>query len=124
MWVQFLPGGLKNDILLCMHIRDLTNEEKLDAIYEMTKENHEILKTIRKQNYFSTAFRVLYWMLVIGFIGGAYFYVRPFVGMLTGNASKIEEMVTKLDQFKNTFPETKVFNQMLQGIQKPAEPTQ
>ena len=107
-----------------MHIKDLTNEEKLDAIYEMTKENHEILRTIRKQNYFSTAFRVLYWCVVLGFIGGAYFYVRPFIGMISGNSSKIEEALTQLNQLKETLPEAKVLNQVLEGLQKVKPGTQ
>ena len=102
-----------------MHIRDLTNEEKLDAIYEMTRENHEILRTIRRQNYMSTVFRILYWLVVLGFVGGSYYYMRPYISMLTGNASKIEETMTQLNQLKESLPEAKALNQMIQGLQKP-----
>ena len=100
--------------------KPLSNEEKLDAIYKMTQENHEILKSIRRQGYISGTFRVLYWLMVIGFVGGTYFYIRPFIGMIVSNSSKIEQTMGQLNQLKSQLPETKVLNQLLEGIQKSA----
>ena len=95
--------------------KHLTNEEKLDEIYRMTLENHEVLKTIRRQQYFSGAMRALYWLIVLGVIGGSYYYVRPFIGAVSNNSSQIESYFS---QFKNQLPETKVFNQVLDGLNK------
>ena len=96
----------------------MTNEEKLDAIYEMTLENHEVLKTIRRQQYFSTITRLLYWLLVLGALGGAYYYVRPFVNLLVDNSSSIEEKFTQFSQLKDRFPEAKIIDQIMQNLQK------
>ena len=91
----------------------LTNEEKLDAIYEMTLQNHEVLKTIRRQQYISGAFRTLYWLIVLGVIGSSYYFIRPFIGTLSSNASQLQSVYS---QFKDSLPETKVFNTMMEGI--------
>ncbi len=104
--------------LLLMLGKNLTNEEKLDAIYEMTLQNHEVLKTIRRQQYLATAGRIFYWLLILGFVGGSYYYLRPVIGMITGNSSKIEETFKQLESFKNQIPENNVLNQMMEGLQK------
>ena len=97
----------------------MTNEEKLDAIYKMTLENHEVLKTIRRQQYLATAGRLFYWLIVIGVIGGAYYYVKPFVDRFTVNPAQAQEALNQFDRIKNQFPETKVFNQILEGFKHP-----
>ncbi len=100
--------------------KNLTNEEKLDAIYEMTLENHEVLRTIRRQQYFSTITRLLYWLIVLGLIGGTYYYVRPFIGLITNNAASLEEKVMQFNQIKNQLPDSNMLNQVIQGLQKSA----
>jgi F0F1-type ATP synthase membrane subunit b/b' len=104
-----------------MNIRDLTNEEKLDTIYEMTKENNKILRSMHREHYVSLVFRIIYWLVVLGFIGGSYYYMKPYISMLTGNASKIEETMTQLNQLKESLPEAKALNQMMEGMKKPGQ---
>ena len=97
--------------------KDLNNQEKLEAIYEMTIENNEILRTIRRQQYFANALRVLYWLMVVGAIGGAYFFVKPIVSSFTENSGKIEETYTQL---RGQLPETRLLNQIMEAL-KPKE---
>ncbi len=96
----------------------MTNEEKLDAIYEMTLENHEVLKTIRRQQYMATAGRLLYWLLVLGFVGGTYFYLRPVIDVMAANSAKLKETLQQIGQLKDQMPEAKILNQMMEGLQK------
>jgi hypothetical protein len=100
--------------------KNLTNEEKLDAIYAMTLENHEVLRTIRRQQYFSTITRLLYWLIVLGLIGSTYYYVRPFIGLITNNAASLEEKVIQFNQLKSQIPDSKMLDQLIQGLQKSA----
>ncbi len=101
-----------------MNDRNVSNEDKLNQIYEMTLENHEILKTIRRQQYFSNAVRLLYWLVILGALGGAYYYIRPFIAVLTENSGKIEETMVQLNLLKNQLPEAKLLNQLIEGFQK------
>ena len=91
----------------------MTNEEKLDAIYEMTLENNDILRTIRRQQYFANALRMLYWLVVLGAIGGAYYFVRPLVVTISNNSDKMAETYTNL---VNQLPEKKLLNQVMSGF--------
>ena len=93
--------------------KNLTNEEKLNAIYEMTLQNHEVLKTIRRQQYIASFVRVIYWLIVLGVIGGVYLYAKPFIEVISDNSAKIE---TFFLQFKQQLPEAKVFDKVIQGL--------
>lgn len=93
---------------------DLNNQEKLEAIYKMTIENNDILRTIRRQQYFANALRVIYWLVVIGALGGTYFLVKPFISAFAGgNTGNIESAYSQL---RNQLPETKVIEQIINGI--------
>jgi hypothetical protein len=100
--------------------KHLNNEEKLEAIYKMTLENHDMLKSLRRQQYFSTFARIFYWLVVLGALGGAYYYVRPVIALLSENSGKIQEGFNQLETLKNQLPETRILNQVIQGLQKSA----
>jgi hypothetical protein len=92
--------------------KHLTNEEKLDAIYQMTLDNHEVLKTIRRQQYIAGFIRILYWLAVLGVIGGFYLYAKPFIEIISGNSAKIENLFL---QFKQQLPEARVLDKVING---------
>lgn len=96
--------------------KDLTNEEKLSTIYEMTLENNKMLRSLRRQHYFSTFMTLLYWLMVIGAIGSAYYFVRPVVTLLSNNSGKIEETVGQFNQIRDQLPEAKLINQLLKSL--------
>ncbi len=102
-----------------MNIQHLTNEEKLNEIFRMTEENSRILHNLRRQQYFSNVFRVVYWIIIIASLGGAYFFIKPFVAALSGNTSGFTEMFNQIDSFKSQLPEVKAFKEMFQNSELP-----
>lgn len=96
--------------------KDLNNQEKLEAVYQMTLENNDILRTIRRQQYFANALRALYWLVVIGALGSAYYFVRPVVTALSNNSGKVEETVNQFNQLRSQLPETKLINQVINSL--------
>jgi hypothetical protein len=100
--------------------KKLTNEEKLDLIYKMTEENHEILASLRRQTYFSNALRLLYWLVILGAIGGAYFYVRPAVTYVSDNSAQLKKVFEQLQGMQSTLPEAQLLNSLIEGLKKSA----
>ena len=82
---------------------DLTNQEKLEEVYEMTKENNDILRSMRRQQHVANAFRFLYWVIILVSLGGAYLYIRPVIDSLNENKSRLEEMI---GSFKGAIPQS------------------
>ncbi len=64
----------------------MTPEEKelLERTYKLVEENNSILISIRRGNRISTAMRVIYWLVILGFSFGAYYLIQPYLNFLTG----------------------------------------
>ena len=78
----------------------------------MTEENNKILRGLRRTQYVSSVFRILYWTVIIASLGGAYYFVKPLISSFAGEASSLSEQVNSL---KVQFSEAKKLQQMLQG---------
>ena len=88
---------------------DLTNQEKLEEIFEMTKENNDILRSLRRQQHVANAFRFLYWIVILVSLGGIYYYVRPMLDTFNNNKEALEASMQELDTFRSQFPNVKQF---------------
>ncbi|HCC06061.1 TPA: hypothetical protein DEP94_01720 [Candidatus Nomurabacteria bacterium] len=99
-----------------MKTSDLTNQEKLEEIFEMTKENNDILRNLRRQQYIANAFRFLYWVVILVSLGGAYYYVKPAIDSFNQNKTKMDNTLQQFNDLRSSLPETKLFDQVMQGI--------
>ncbi len=63
------------------------DEKKLlSEVYDLAKENNEILHKMRRIHRWGTAFKVFYWSIIIILSVGAYWFVQPLIDEL-GKAS-------------------------------------
>ena len=97
-------------------VDDLTNQEKLEEIYKLTVENHDILTGMRGREKLANALRVFYWIVVIGAIGGVYLYIRPALDLITSNKNKIEGTLQRFEQLRDSFPETRAINNLVNSF--------
>lgn len=95
-------------------IDTMTNEEKLDRMLKLTEDNNKILRSLHRTQYVSNIFRALYWTLIIASLGGAYYFIKPFISTFAGNAGSISEQMTTL---KAQLPDAKVLQEMLNGME-------
>lgn len=95
---------------------DLNNQEKLEEVYHLTVENNEILRSMRRQQHITNAFRFIYWLVILGALGGAYYYIRPILGGIADNKSKIDTTLKQFEDLRAQLPETKLLDQLLNGV--------
>ncbi len=95
---------------------DLTNQEKLEEVYEMTKENNDILRSLRRQQHIANAFRFLYWIVILVSLGGAYFYIRPVIDSINQNRSRVDDTLNQFNQLRSQLPEAKFLEQLIQSF--------
>jgi hypothetical protein len=91
---------------------DLTNQEKLEEIYKLTLENNHILHKIQNRDRIGIIFRVIYWAVILGALGGAYYYIRPFVDSIQENSSHAQSVIQQFEQLRSQFPEAKAFQDL------------
>ena len=55
------------------------NTQKLDELIELTRENNDILVSMRRTQRISSFFSFMYWVLILGSIFGTYYYFQPTI---------------------------------------------
>jgi hypothetical protein len=103
---------------------DLTNQEKLEEIYRLSLENNRLLHNIQARDRMALIFRILYWLVIVGALGGAYIYIHPFYQAIKDNNTKAQGVLQQFEQLREQFPETKAFQQLFNQIKdSPEDPT-
>ena len=51
-------------------------------MYEMVKENNQILHKLHRAQKRAIFFRVLYWIIMIALALGAYYYIQPYLNQV------------------------------------------
>ena len=99
---------------------DLNNQEKLEEVYKMTHENNEMLHSMLRQQYLATAFRVVYWLVILGAIGSTYYFigpiVRPIISAFTSNSIKMEDTIGQLNQLRTQFSDKNLLNEVVKNL--------
>lgn len=103
-----------------MEIQKKTNEEKLDEMYRLTRENHEMLRSMRRQQTFATILRVLYWLVVLGALGSTYYFIKPVIDTFSSGGIQAGNTMASFSQLKDSFPETRLMNQIMEWFKKSA----
>lgn len=53
--------------------------DKLEEILSLTRENNKILRGMRRSQRVSSFFQFIYWLVIIGSVFGAYYYIQPMI---------------------------------------------
>lgn len=61
---------------------DPKDRELLEKTFDLAKENNSLLRSMRRSMRISQAFRVFYWLVIIGLSIGAYYVIQPYVDQL------------------------------------------
>jgi len=102
---------------------DLTNQEKLEEVYRLTLENNHLLQKMQTRDRITIIFRIIYWLAIIGALGGAYYYIRPFYDAVSANSTRAEGVLQQFEQLRSQFPETKAFQQFFDRVKEEPAPT-
>jgi len=51
----------------------------LEQNIEISRESLKILKGIRRSGRISAAFKILYWLVVLGVLAGTYYFIEPYI---------------------------------------------
>lgn len=74
----------------------------LERTLKLAEENNEMLKSIRRSSRISLFMRVIYWLLIIGFSFGAYYFIQPYINMLMGLSGQVQGSVDNVEGIRDT----------------------
>ena len=87
---------------------EFNNNEKINKILELTAENNEIIKKMRRSQKIQNTFRVIYWIILISTTLGIYYFLKPTILTIFNDYNSIKTNInylnnnsTNIDQIKN-----------------------
>lgn len=81
----------------------------MDELVRLTKENNKILRSLKTHANVGLTMKVLYWVIVLGFVFGAYYYLQPIMDLLTGDTHVTDDAVTRFSQITPIISRVKDF---------------
>lgn len=92
---------------------DEQEKKLLEQTYELVKENNQILHRMRRDQKRAFMFRVIYWVIILSFAYGAYFYIEPYVQKFITLYSSSNQSLQKF-----VFPEVSQINAIFNNSAK------
>jgi len=76
----------------------MTPEEKslLERTNKLVEENNAILHSMRRSAHWSTAFKMIYWIVVLGLSVGAFYAIQPYMNMMLSYTPALQEVLKTL----------------------------
>ncbi|MEK9182561.1 MAG: hypothetical protein AAB809_00600 [Patescibacteria group bacterium] len=78
---------------------DPESKKLLQDTLTLTKENNEMLHSMRRSMRFQRMMTILYWVLIIGSALGAYYFIQPYIDQLMGVYSGAGDVLDNIKQF-------------------------
>ncbi len=69
-------------------------EKLLKENIEISRESLKILKGIRRANRLASAFKIFYWLVIIGSAVGAYYFLEPYIKQGLAIISQVQEITS------------------------------
>ncbi len=80
---------------------DSEDKKLLEDIYELTKENNEMLHKVRGVQKRQTFFQIVHWLFIVGIAIGALYFLQPYIDQFQ---NFINEVSLTFEKFKNIIP--------------------
>jgi hypothetical protein len=71
-----------------------TEEKKiLEENLEISRESLKILKGIRRGNRLAMVFKILYWLVILGIVAGAYYFLEPYIKSAINTIQGVQQIL-------------------------------
>jgi len=71
----------------------------INGLVEKVRENNKLITKIHRAAVWGRVFNILYWVVIIAFAFGAYYFIQPYVESLLGAYSGL---MSGVDSIQNT----------------------
>ncbi len=98
-WIPVRLGvGAQNAILICMNPEE---KKLLQEVVDLSHENNKMLHKMQRAAIWATAFRIFYWLLIIGASVGAFYFFQPYIDDMKALYSGLKETGSGIGSYFN-----------------------
>jgi len=77
---------------------DPESKKLLEEAVELSKQNNEMLKEMRRHMRFSRFVSIMYWVFIVGSTVGAFYLIQPYVDQFRSSYDGVSDMLENLGQ--------------------------
>lgn len=74
-------------------------KDQLAEVTKLTRQNNKIMRKIQRSARISLIFRTVYWLLIIGSMLGAYYYLQPYIEDISSIYEQLIDLPEKIKTF-------------------------
>lgn len=93
-----------------------TEYDKIDELLELVKENNRILRAMYRKQVLGQVMTFLYWMIIIGAAGWAYYYTKPYLDQYIDMYQNIMRSIKTVEQTGASLPSD--VNKLLESVKR------
>lgn len=93
-----------------------TEYDTIDELLELVKENNRILRSMHRKQVFGQIMTFLYWMVIIGVAGWAYYYTKPYLDQYIDMYQNIMRSIKTVEEAGASLPSD--VNKLLESVKK------
>ena len=76
----------------------------LEDLLGLVQENNKLLKKMHRSSIWGHVFSALYWIVIIGAMLGSYYFLQPYIDVLTTAYQTLMSSVESVQNLGNTVP--------------------
>ena len=94
---------------------DSEDKRTLEKILSLTEENNSMLHKVRSVQKTAQMFRAIYWVIILGSVLGAFYFVKPYLDSILGLYTGLSGVKDKSGSFQ--IPDAKQLQQIIKDLQ-------
>jgi len=96
---------------------DQEDKKKLDRILELAEENNAYIRRVRSTQKTSQMLKAIYWVIIVLFAVGGFYYIKPYLASLTNLYSSFSGKSGTTNTLLN-LPDTKQVESLLKQFKQ------
>ena len=82
---------------------DSDDKKKIDRLLALAEENNQYIRKVRSSQKTSQMFKAIYWVVIIAFAVGGFYFVQPYLNTLSSVYSTVGGNTTQMQDFVKQF---------------------
>jgi len=71
-------------------------ENDFEKLLKLTEENNKMLRKIRRNQIFSSWTKAIYWIIILGALFGAYYFLQPYINSFNKNIQNLQNTINNI----------------------------
>ncbi|HPX52185.1 MAG TPA: hypothetical protein PLE26_00125 [Candidatus Paceibacterota bacterium] len=79
-------------------------ENNFEKLLKLIEENNKMLRKIRRNQKISSWIKTFYWIIILGTLFGAYYFLQPYINSFNKNIQNLQNTINNISSSTSDLP--------------------